>query len=167
MNGIKIINTGSLKVVTDVPENYLSRIKKGTRVEVVVPDLNKTYTSTISVLTQAINSSSRGFTAEAKIPYDPILKPGQTAIMKLLDYSAENVVVIPVNMVQSDETSKYVYVLQKLANGKLVAQKKTITIGEVYGDKVEIKSGLTTGDQLITEGYQSLYEGQLISTEVK
>lgn len=167
MNGIKIINTSSLKVITDIPENYLSRIKMGTRVQVVVPDANKTFTSTISLLSQAINSSSRGFTAEAKIPYDPGLRPGQSAVLKLLDYAVENVVVIPVNLVQSDESSKYVYVLQKLADGKLVAQKKTIIIGEIYGDNVEIKSGLTIGDQLITEGYQSLYEGQLISTEVK
>ena len=87
--------------------------------------------------------------------------------MKLLDYATDNVVVIPVNLVQSDESSKYVFVLEKLADGKLVAKRKIVIIGEVYSDNVEIKSGLTTGDQLITEGYQSLYEGQVISTELK
>jgi len=38
-----------------------------------------------------------------------------------------------------------------------------VIIGEVYGDNVEIKSGLNAGEQLITEGYQSLYEGQSVS----
>jgi multidrug efflux pump subunit AcrA (membrane-fusion protein) len=66
--------------------------------------------------------------------------------------------------VQTDESSKYVYVLEKLSNGKTVAKKKKVVIGEVYGDKVEIKNGLTAGEQLISEGYQSLYEGQVIST---
>ena len=164
---IKIVNTSGLKVITDIPENYLTRVKRGTKVQVVIPDANKTFTSTISVLTQSINTSSRGFTAEAKIPFDPILRPGQTAIMKLLDYAADNVIVIPVNLVQNDESGKYVYIQQKQSDGKSIAKKKVIIIGEVYGDNVEIKSGITAGDLLITEGYQALYEGQMITTDVK
>ncbi len=36
-------------------------------------------------------------------------------------------------------------------------------MGEVFGEAAEVKTGLTVGEQLITEGYQSIYEGQLIS----
>jgi RND family efflux transporter, MFP subunit len=165
-NGIKIVNTNSLKVITDIPENYLSRVKKGSQVQVMVPDVNKTFTSTISVISQSVSATSRGFTAEIKIPFDPALKPGQSAITKILDYSAANSLVIPVNVIQSDETSKYVYVLEKLSNGKTVAKKKLVIIGEVYADKVEIKTGLAAGDQLINEGYQGLYEGQAIATRL-
>jgi membrane fusion protein, multidrug efflux system len=165
-NGIKIVNTNSLKVITDIPENYLSRVKKGTQVQVMVPDVNKTFTSTISVISQSVSATSRGFTAEIKIPFDPALKPGQSAITKILDYSAAKSLVIPVNVIQSDETSKYVYVLEKLSNGKTVAKKKPVIIGEVYADKVEIKTGLAAGDQLINEGYQGLYEGQAIATRL-
>ena len=161
---IKIVNTSSLKVVTSVPENYLSRIHKGSLVEINIPDANLKLNSTISLISQSIDPTKRGFVAEAKIPYDASLKPNQTAIVKILDYAAANAVVIPVNLVQSDETSKYVYVLEKQGNGKTVARKKAVTIGEVYGPNVEIKLGLSAGEQLITEGYQSLYEGQAIAT---
>lgn len=164
MMGIKIVNTSSLKVVTDIPENYLSRVKRGTAVQVVIADINRSFASTISVISQSVSNTSRGFTAEAKIPYDASLKPGQSAVVKILDYSNANGIVIPVNLVQTDETSKYVYVLEKHGNGKTVARKKKVVIGEVYGDNVEIKSGLTAGEQLISEGYQSLYEGQSITT---
>ena len=51
--------------------------------------------------------------------------------------------------------------------GKTTAHKVPVIIGEVYGDNVEIKSGLNAGEQLITEGYQSLYEGQAIATDAK
>jgi membrane fusion protein, multidrug efflux system len=40
-------------------------------------------------------------------------------------------------------------------------------VGELYADKLEIKSGLQKGDLIITDGYQSLYEGQAITTETK
>jgi hypothetical protein len=53
--------------------------------------------------------------------------------------------------------------MEKLSNGKMVAKKKIINIGEVYGELVEVKTGLVAGDQLIIEGYQNLYEGQNVS----
>lgn len=164
---IKIVNTSKLKVVSNIPENYLTRVHKGSVVEISIPDANKKITSAISLISQSIDITNRGFVAEAKIATDPALKPNQSAILRILDYSAPNAVVIPVNTVQSDETSKYVYLLVKLANGKTVAKKQAISIGEVYGSIVEIKTGLKAGDQLITEGYQNLYDGQLIGTEMK
>ncbi len=164
---IKIVNTSSLKVVTNIPENYLTRLSKGSVVEINIPDANKKITSSISLISQSIDPTLRGFVAEAKIPADPALKPNQSAIMRILDYSAPNAVVIPVNTIQSDETSKYVYVLSKLSNNKSIAKKIPVVIGEVYGNNVEIKAGLKAGDQLITEGYQNIYDGQIISTNIK
>jgi membrane fusion protein, multidrug efflux system len=163
---IKIVNTSNLKVVTNVPENYLTRINKGSTVEINIPDANKKVTSVISLISQSVDPTMRGFIAEAKIPVDPALKPNQSAIIRILDYAAAKAVVIPINTVQSDESTKYVYLLTKLANGKSVATKQPVVIGEVYGNNVEIKAGLKAGDQLITEGYQNIYDGQLISTEV-
>ncbi len=164
---IKIVNTSSLKVVTNVPENYLTRMHRGTPVEIIIPDANKKVNSSISLISQSIDPVQRGFIAEARIPYDVLLKPSQAAIIKILDYSAANAIVIPVNVVQSDEAGKYVYLLLKSSNGKTTAHKVVVTIGEVYGENVEIKAGLKAGDQLVTEGFQNLYEGQMIATALK
>ena len=161
---IKIVNTSSLKVVTNVPENYVTRMHKGSQVEITIPDANRKISSVISLISQSIDPLQRGFIAEAKIPYDATLKPSQSAVVKILDYQAANAIVIPVNVVQSDETGKYVYVLVKSTNGKSTAHRIVVTIGEVYGESVEIKAGLKAGDRLVTEGFQNLYEGQSIAT---
>ncbi len=161
---IKIVNTSSLKVVVNVPENYLTRMHKGSPVQIFIPDANKTVNSAISLISQSIDPTQRGFIAEARIPYDAVLKPSQSAVVKILDYAAANAIVIPVNVVQSDETGKYVYVVSKSSNGKTLAHRVVVTIGEVYGEKVEIKAGLKAGDELVTEGFQNLYEGQNITT---
>jgi membrane fusion protein, multidrug efflux system len=161
---IKVVNKSSLKVVTNVPENYLSRINKGMGVLIDIPDAAKKISSSISLISQSIDPLARGFIAEARIASDATLKPNQIAIMKIRDYSAPNAVVVPVNLVQSDEKGKYVFVMVKSSNGKMTAAKRNISVGETYGELVEIKSGLSAGEQLITAGYQSLYEGQLITT---
>jgi membrane fusion protein, multidrug efflux system len=163
---IKIVNTSSLKVVTSIPENYLTRVRTGTPAEVSVPDVNKTFNASVSLISQSVDAN-RGFTADIKIPYDASLKPNQSAKVRIMDYRAANAVVIPINVVQTDEAGKYVYVLVKSSNGKATAQKRNINIGEVYGSNVEVKTGLSGGEQLITDGYQNLYEGQGIVTEVK
>lgn len=161
---ISVVNKSSLKVVTGVPENYLSRIVRGMPVVIDIPDAGRKLNSSISLISQSIDPLQRSFVAEARIPSDASLKPNQIAIMKIRDYNAPNAVVVPVNVVQTDEKGKYVFVMVKSSNGRLTAAKRTISIGETYGELVEVKSGLTAGEQLITAGYQSLYEGQLITT---
>jgi membrane fusion protein (multidrug efflux system) len=163
-SGIKIVNNSSIKIVTEVPENYSARIKKGDRVEVVVPESGKpAYKSTISVVGAAVNATTRSFTTEAKLPADPALKPNQLATMKILDYQSKAAVTVPVNVVQSDEKGKYVYVAEKSGN-KTIARKKTVIVGETYNGVMEIKSGLADGDIIITVGYQTAYDGQVVTT---
>ena len=162
--GIKIVNNSNLKVVTNVPENYLAKVAKGTPVIISVPDLNKTYNSTISLIGQDINSASRGFIAEAKVPADKSLKPNLIAMIRIQDYTVPNAVTVPVNIIQTDDAGKFVLVSSN-EGGKKIARKRTVTVGELYGDKLEIKSGLQSGDVIITEGFQGLYDGQGITTK--
>ena len=160
---IKIVKTSELKIAVTVPENYASKISKGTAVEVEIPDINKSFSSTISFLSQSVGANSRGLTAEAKVPAGMNLRPNQIALVRILDYSATNTIVINVNTLQNDEDGKFVLVAAKEGN-KLIARKRKVVIGELYRDKIEIKQGLKEGDELITQGYQSIYDGQLITT---
>ncbi|MBC7884834.1 MAG: efflux RND transporter periplasmic adaptor subunit [Saprospiraceae bacterium] len=160
---IQIINNNSMNVSVDVPENYISKIKVGAKVVIEVPSANQTFNTTISLISQSINPNTRGFKAECKIPSGINLKPNMSAIAKILNHSTSKAIVIPINIVQSDEKSKYVFIMGKNDAGKTVAKRITVVLGALYGEDVEILSGLTTGDKLVTKGYQNLYEGQLIA----
>jgi len=162
MAGITIVNPSAMKAVVDVPENYVSKIRKGMPVVINVPDLNQSFNSSISLISETINVTSRSFVAESKVGGNGNLKPNQIAIVKILDHEAKNAIVIPVETVQSDEKGKYVYVAAQEGN-KTVARKRAVTIGEFYDELIEVNAGLATGDKLITKGYQGLYDGQLIS----
>ncbi|MBL7737860.1 MAG: efflux RND transporter periplasmic adaptor subunit [Chitinophagaceae bacterium] len=162
--GIRIVNSSNVKIVTEVPENYVARVKQGDAVLVEVPETGKpAFKSVISVVGASIDPTKRSFITEAKLPADPLFKPNQLASMKILDYQAKGAVTVPTNLVQTDEKGKYVYVIEKAA-GKNVARKKTVTVGETYNGITEIKSGLTGGELLITEGYQTVYDGQSVTT---
>jgi membrane fusion protein, multidrug efflux system len=163
---ISIVNPSNLKAVVNVPENYLPRVKKGTPVVIEIQGINKSFNSTITLVSQLIDPNSRSFTAEAKIPATANIKPNQIAVVKLQDYAVNNTIVVPMRTVQTDQNGKYVYVIGQ-EKGKAVALKKPIEVGEVYGEQIEVKAGLAAGDKLITQGYQGLYEGQLVTTVAK
>ena len=164
---IRIVNTASMKAIADVPENYAAKVKKGAPVVVVMPDINRTFNNLkIARAGQFINPNTRAFAAEVVIPYDPAIRPNQLAQIRIQDYAANNTIVIPVNTVQTDEKGKYVYLAVKEGD-RIIARKKAINVGELNGSDIEVKSGLAAGDQLVTEGYQNLYDGQVIKVAVK
>src|SRR5260370_17285465 len=121
-------------------------------------------TGTVNMAGKVINRGSRAFQVEIRIPNDKEIRANQVAVVKLQDYSAKGVLTIPVNTLQTDEKGKYVMVGVK-QNGKFIGHKKNVTIGQLYADKIEVTGGLDKDDQLITDGFQGLYESQLITTQ--
>jgi membrane fusion protein (multidrug efflux system) len=163
-NQIQIVNTTDLKAVAQVPENYLGQVMVGSNVKVVIPELNnKTIDTRISVTGKTIDPSTRSFYVETKLPYDKQFYPNQIALIKIQDYTTPNALTIPANSLQNDDKGKYVMVAVQDGN-RLIAKKKSIHIGMIYGDRVEVLSGIQAGDHIITDGYQGLYDEQPITT---
>ncbi|MBK6497550.1 MAG: efflux RND transporter periplasmic adaptor subunit [Saprospiraceae bacterium] len=161
---IQIVNNSKLSVNIEIPENYTGKIKQGATVMVEIPAVGKTFKASIDRLSQSINPSSRGFTAECNIPATAGVKPNMSAYTKILNHSNSKAMVIPVNIIQSDEKGKYVYVLVS-KDGKNIAAKKSVVIGQLYDDNIEILNGLNAGDAVIIQGYQNLYEGQVVENQ--
>lgn len=158
---IRVVNTSSLKVITDIPENYSGKVKTGSSITVTLPDVGKTFEARVSLSGQVIDPTTRSFRVEAKLPSDGSIRPNQIAQVRILDYAASGAVAIPVNTVGTDEKGKFVYVAET-EGGRLIARKKQIVVGELYEQLIEVKSGLHAGDQLITEGFQNIYDGQVL-----
>jgi len=159
---IKLVSNSALKVITQVPESYGSKVKVGSKVIINFPDMNKTIDGYVATTSRTINANNRSFDAEVKIAYDPAIRPNQLAQLKFQDYVATNAIVITVNTVQTDAKGKYVFIAAQEGNN-LIARKKSIIVGEMYGQLIEVKSGLTQNESLITEGYQNIYDGQVLN----
>ena len=163
---IKIVNTTKLKLTAEVPENYAGKVKIGTELTLTFPDIQKTIYNKVNVLGNVIDPLSRSFYIESKLPVDNNFRPNLLAQVKIKDYEKKNAISIPVNLLQTDEKGKFVYVAVTEA-GKMFARKKMVSTGEFYGNNIEVLSGLAAGDILVSEGYQSIYDGQLITTTIQ
>lgn len=163
---IKIVNTARLKLTTMVPENYAGKVKVGTETSLNFPDIQKIVAAKISVVGNVIDPLSRSFYIEAKLPVDKNFRPNQLVQVKIKDYEKKNAISAPINLLQNDEKGKFIYVAV-MEKGKLLARKKAVIVGQYYGNNIEIVAGLVAGDNVITEGYQTLFDGQNITTSDK
>jgi membrane fusion protein (multidrug efflux system) len=159
---VRVVNLSNLKVSAKVSDTYSSSVKKGDEVIVKFPDLKKEFKARVTFVSTTVDPLSRTFTIEANLPSDNAIKPNMMAQVQINDATSKNALAIDQNYVQSTEKGNVVYVAVAEGNKK-VAKAREVKTGLSYNGKVEILSGLTAGDQLITLGYQEVSDGQPIS----
>jgi len=161
-SSIRVINMSSAKITADISENFASRIKNGNQAFIKFPDLGQEIETKLSFTSRFIDPSNRTFKVECRIaPKDFELRANMIAYVKIKDYSNEVSLILPVNVIQSNQDGKFVYVIAKEGD-KTIATRKKITTGMDYNGESEITSGLNTGDQVITAGFQNLKEGSSV-----
>ena len=77
-----MVNTSDLKVTAQVPDNYLDKVKTGSTVKIVFPDINDSLMSKISVTGKVIDPNNRTFQIEAKLPAKASFKPNQLPMLE-------------------------------------------------------------------------------------
>jgi membrane fusion protein (multidrug efflux system) len=157
-----IVNLGSLKATANVPDSYLSNIKMGDAVKVNLPDIGREINARITFISKLVNPANRTFKIEATIPTSSDIKPNMLSILNIADINKSNALVIKQNYIQSTEFGDVVYVAETEGNKK-VAKSRKIKTGVSYNGEIEITEGLRAGDLIVTEGYQDLVDGQVIS----
>jgi membrane fusion protein, multidrug efflux system len=162
MGVARIVNLSNLKVVAKVADAYVASVKKGDEVIIRFPDLNRSYNARVTFVSTTVDPLSRTFTIEANLPSSSDLKPNMLAQVQINDAVKKDALVIDQNLIQNTEKGQVVYIAAVEGNRK-VAKARTVKTGLSYNGQVEIVEGLSTGDQLITLGYQEVVDGQAIS----
>jgi RND family efflux transporter MFP subunit len=157
----RVVNFNQLKATGELAETYLNTVGTGDDVMVSFPDINKEISTKLNFAARTINPVSRTFKVEVKLNGSTEYRPNMLSVLKIVDYKAKDAISIPMNIIQNDQGGSYVYTAVT-ENGKLMAKKKAIKVGQIYKGKAEVLTGLTGEDQVITVGYQDLNEGDLI-----
>jgi membrane fusion protein, multidrug efflux system len=160
MPAARIVNNSDLKLVADVSEAYVTDVKKGDKVIINVPEIRKEIIGQVSFVGRNIDPLSRTFTVEVNLKSQPELRPNMSATIKVVFNTAAEAIVVPVNVIQTLNNEKVVYIAEKDGT-KTVARKKVVTVDGVYNNMAQVQ-GLKGGDQIITFGYQGLNDGEVI-----
>ena len=160
-----ILDMSAFCVRFTVPETEIGSIKAkgdGTKGEVECAAVNRVLPIVITEKSMKANPLTHTYEVTARIKGGvEELMPGMVATVKLkgerLTTQGEDIV-IPSKCVLLKPEGPTVWVAEQ---GK--AQRRFITIDGYLADGVRVVSGLETGDSLITDGYQKLYQGAAIT----
>jgi len=158
----RVVAFKNLKVSAEVSEAYSAKVKAGDKVVIQFPDVNKKIETKIDFVSKYINPVNRTFLIETKLQGDVNdLKANMIAIIQINDYHSDKAVQVPMNLIQSDPTGNYVYVVRPKDKFN-AAFKQPVEIGSSYNGVAEIVKGLTEGDKVISVGYQELVDGEYV-----
>lgn len=157
---MQIVNISNVEVTAELSETYLGRVKRGDKVKVMFPSIDREVDARISTLSQVIDPSNRTFSIEIKLPNrDGVLKPNMMGKVRVREDFQADQVIIPSRLVQQSFTGDYVYVMSKEGT----AVRKDVVIGDSYDGKTVVKEGLTEEDVLVDSGFRSVFDGAIVA----
>lgn len=163
MPAVRVVNFNDLRVVTDLSESYVSRVREGASVDLEFKDLNLSAQGRIAYVARSISALNRTFRAEVPLNNrEGLYRPNMIVGMKINDYSTNKAIKIPVNLLQNSDEGTFVMVVRAEGQG-LKAARVSVTPGRSNGIETEILQGLQAGDRIITTGYNDLNDGQAIT----
>ena len=162
---MRIVNLDNMYVESDVPENYLANITKGSLAKVSIPVLNVTQNTVVRQTGNFIQPNNRTFRVEAPIKNPTgMIKPNLNARLSIVDYSNLEALMIPFRVIRKNaKGNSFVFILtgQEENNG-YIAEQRFVTLGMSKDELVEITKGVNTEDLIVDEGVSLLVTGQKV-----
>ncbi|MFO0951503.1 MAG: efflux RND transporter periplasmic adaptor subunit [Isosphaeraceae bacterium] len=146
-------------VVVAVPESDAAHVSAGDLARIRIPAHdNKVVDGKVSRSAFVLDHSTRTLRAEIDLPNpDGHLRPGLYAQVSVVADQRAGVLAVPVSAVVRDQGKTYCVIV---ASGK--AARRPVTLGLSDGTRVEVISGLSEGDAVITSSTEGLSEGQAV-----
>jgi len=165
-----VVQMDQVELVLDVPERDLALIREKMVARVAVARFPKQpFEGQVVRILPTIDRRTR--TAQVKVQLDNKghkLMPGMLARVSLEVERHDRVVVVPyssliIEMGARGEVSHRTYVVLNSGEGPGKVQERIVTLGIVDGPRVEITSGLSPGDRMVTRGQHLLEPGRAVA----
>jgi membrane fusion protein (multidrug efflux system) len=155
----KIVDVDTVKVVVEVPERDVAFLSVGQPADVLQDTRDcPTVTGAITYISQVADAQTRSTRVEITLPNRAHrLRSGQIVHVRLLRQTLKDAILIPLLAVIPMEDGRAVYVVESSQ-----AQRRNVELGIIKGDRVQVRSGLQPGDQLIVAGHRFVAPGQKV-----
>lgn len=151
-----------LHVDFSIPEKYFAVLKQGR--EVVVTNTaypGKVFKGTLTAISPRINAQTRMVEARASIDNkENLLRPGMMFTVRV-DMGEPELLMIPERSVTSLGEIQSVY----LYDPKGHVTRKVVSLGRRRAGRVEVISGIKSGDVIVVEGVSKLADGMKVRLE--
>jgi membrane fusion protein, multidrug efflux system len=157
-----VSDISSVKVTGFIPEDELRYIRLGLTASVYISSLDSAYQGKIVEVGSAADPASRAFTVKVSVANPDLqVRPGMIAEIKLPSQAIEDVISVPMEAILHDfNNNNYLFMVDE-STGK--AFKRSVSLGRLHRDQVEIISGISENDRIVTGGQHKLSDGSLVT----
>ena len=166
---VVMLTSGSqIEVKISVPEVLIALVKEGGKVNVTfdaIPD--RAFAATITEV--GVSSVGAGTTFPVTVlldKRDPEIRPGMAATVTCRFESKDerDRFVLPSHAVVEDRDGRFVYGVEPILDedGFGLIHRKSVTIGDLTENGLEIFEGLSDGDRVVTAGVSRIRDGQKV-----
>lgn len=160
---LKVENPDRLQLEISVPEENLRFVKPGQSVTVSVEASNLKFNAVIQQIVPSADPTSRSFLVKIPMPRSDRLISGMFGRIALPRGSQPGLFIPKSALIQRGQLQG-VYVVDASAQTP-IAVLRWIKLGKTTPDQVEVLSGLSEGDRLITTNLSQLSDGQAITPQ--
>jgi RND family efflux transporter MFP subunit len=153
---IELEDPQALQFEAAVPEAVVGKIALGTKLPVRI--MSKEREAVVSEIAPSGDPSSRTFLVKLDLPSAPELRAGQFGRVEI-PVSQTNVLRAPASAVIQRGQMELVFVA---TDGH--AWLRLVKTGKRFGNEIELLSGVSAGEEVVTEGAPSLVDGQAVKT---
>lgn len=150
-----IAGEGSKSVTFSVPEKIASRLQAGD--EITIEKSGSSYQGTVNEVSTMIDAATGLFKVKASVEDGDGLPTGSSAKLYVTSDKQENVMTIPVDAVYYSGGDAYVYTFDEGT-----VHYVPVEVGIYDSKQIQILSGITMEDQVITTWSSELYEGSKV-----
>lgn len=155
-----IVNVTQLKVVFNVPEIDVRYLKEGQKAPVSIDAFpGRKWDGIIDFVAWKADEATRTFPVRLIIDNkDGAVRPGMIARATFVRRALTEAVTVPLFAVLDKGGERIVFVEKND-----VAQARTVTLGVIDGERVQVLKGLSIGDKLIIAGHREVEDGTKVN----
>lgn len=148
-----VTDPSRLWLTVNAPEQYAGLFRLGSAVEFVVPAYPDTFSARITAVGAGLDPDTRTLGVRASLDSrGNRLKPGMLATAIVGGGSSGTAVMVPEGAVQTIDGKPTVFVVHPDGKGGARIERRDVEIGARANGRVAVLRGLTTADQIVTEG---------------
>ncbi len=155
---LTLIDTQSLTTELQLSELVISALQVGDEVELTIDALgSQPLSGTIERIHPALDADSHQGTIEVRLNSTPHgAQPGQLCRVSL-QLRRRARLLVPYNALRRDTRGEFLFVV----NADNRVERRAITSGQHFGEKVEVLDGLNSSERIVTRGFLGLSAGAL------
>ncbi|NJM76269.1 MAG: efflux RND transporter periplasmic adaptor subunit [Acaryochloridaceae cyanobacterium RU_4_10] len=155
-----IIQDSSIELQAKVPEPLLAKVRLGAPAFITSDsDRRVQVEGTVRDINPVVDAKTRQALVKINLPNSPLLKPGMFLKAAIAFNTAQAITVPDGAVVAQTDGQTVVYVL----NADNVAKAQTIQIGDASRGRVEVKTGLKSGDRVVVSGAGFVKDGDRVN----